>query len=426
MFLKRKSSITALFLALVGTSLIGMEPAKRSADKNDTTSNQALKKQRSDLTDAQKETLLTKIRSKCYAHFSKPMKALFESVVLGDADGVVEALRKIKNTAAIKTNKDGMNPIHLAALHGHTPIVNQLLDFGLDCDTLATGRDSLNSYGPTPLFFAVYSGNLETIRILLARGASIDTTDRSKFTALHRAVQGPCRRNCSGIIKELIDYGADTEARTAGGSTPLFLAAQHTHMKVAIRSLLERGAQVNAANIKGEMPLQTAIDCGSGLEVLKELLRWGARYTPEDFRFILAAFGQFDFLLLAMLGDRDLIQAIKSPFIDQAAVNEALIFAVAQRQPKLVKLLLSNGAQPEEALQMLNIIMNHDTFSPAERATYQTIHGRLMQRMTLVEIILRRASLRDNLISSEQLPQELKERVLAQKIRRILHNKYLS
>lgn len=98
------------------------------------------------------------------------------------------------------------------------------------------------------------------------------------------------------------------------------------------------------------------------------------------------------------------------PETTQADLTEALVFAAAQRHPEIVALLLENGAHPEEALHVLNIIMHHETFSPTQQAIYKTIHSQLMQRMTLVEIILRRASLRDNLISSTKLSQDLRDR----------------
>jgi ankyrin repeat protein len=61
----------------------------------------------------------------------------------------------------------------------------------------------------------------------------------------------------------LISQGADVNATEADGATPLHLAAEREDVDV-VRALLQRGANVNAANRYGVM-LTVAAATGNGL-----------------------------------------------------------------------------------------------------------------------------------------------------------------
>lgn len=66
---------------------------------------------------------------------------------------------------------------------------------------------------------------------------------------------------CMGDIKrvaELLDGGADIEARGSLGRSPLFLAASHNHPSI-VTLLLSRGAKADAEDVEGRTPLQVAV-----------------------------------------------------------------------------------------------------------------------------------------------------------------------
>lgn len=70
------------------------------------------------------------------------------------------------------------------------------------------------------LLAAVKSQRADVIKALLADGADPDGTSRLGESSLHRAVTGD-----PGIVKLLLEAGANPNARDAGGVTPLMLAA---------------------------------------------------------------------------------------------------------------------------------------------------------------------------------------------------------
>ena len=75
-------------------------------------------------------------------------------------------------------------------------------------------------YGRTPLHIAARAGETQhedVIRMLLAHGANVNTSDFDGWTALHFAV----KRNNRAIASILIQAGADVDATTNQGWAPL-------------------------------------------------------------------------------------------------------------------------------------------------------------------------------------------------------------
>ena len=83
---------------------------------------------------------------------------------------------------------------------------------------------------------------------------------------LHFAAQ----ENQSAVVDFLVTAGADMEATTPGGSTPLLIAARKGAV-AALRSLVGRGANVHAGDSRGETALMVAIS-GNQVPALHELL----------------------------------------------------------------------------------------------------------------------------------------------------------
>lgn len=81
-------------------------------------------------------------------------------------------------------------------------------------------------------------------------------------------------------IAELLDRGADLEARLPSGSTALHLAAQAGHMGM-VDLLLDRGADIEGANSAGSTPLHRAAWAGRAQAVMR-LVDRGARVDPTD------------------------------------------------------------------------------------------------------------------------------------------------
>ena len=76
--------------------------------------------------------------------------------------------------------------------------------------------------GRIALHQAAEHGHLETLKLLLVRGAEVDARDRWSWTPLHRAAtQGGWR-----VAEVLLQHGADVNAKTSDRKGPLDLARQ--------------------------------------------------------------------------------------------------------------------------------------------------------------------------------------------------------
>ncbi len=161
----------------------------------------------------------------------------------------------------------GWRPIHNALWQGHQRIVRLLLDRGAKIDMLIAaglGRtgDALrlakeplpaqfkDSIGPSPAFWAVRCGQLETLKALVANDKSLLTAKpkaegRLGKTLLHVAAEA----DRVEVIRWLIDQGAEVDATADGGwffaMTPLAAAAAAGKIRAAT-ALLDAGAGIEA------------------------------------------------------------------------------------------------------------------------------------------------------------------------------------
>jgi len=100
--------------------------------------------------------------------------------------------------------------------------------------------DALNTDGETPLMLAAIRGSLPAVKALVKRGAAIN---RKGWTPLHYACSGPD----NGVAAFLIANGAELNARSDNGTTPLMMAARYGNGDL-VPLLLKAGAEPRAAN----------------------------------------------------------------------------------------------------------------------------------------------------------------------------------
>jgi hypothetical protein len=135
--------------------------------------------------------------------------------------------------------------------------------------------DVRGNYGTNPLHGAAYSGNLEVVRILIeCDPASINARDRTGWTPLSWASRGH-NSNDGSVLRLLLEHGADTNAQSQSGSTPLHVASSNGALGV-VRLLLEHGADVEATNKYGDTALEEAAEERHD-EVVKLLREHGAK-----------------------------------------------------------------------------------------------------------------------------------------------------
>ncbi len=126
----------------------------------------------------------------------------------------------------------------------------------------------------TPLHSAARYKNLEVVQKLIEYDADIHAEEWLRWTPLHWALNN--HKDKDGfIVRLLLEHGANVNALTKGGLTPLHLASQSGVPEV-VRLLLEHGADIEAKQARGKTVLQDAAERGHD-EVAKLLREHGAK-----------------------------------------------------------------------------------------------------------------------------------------------------
>lgn len=150
-----------------------------------------------------------------------------------------------------------------------------MLDLGVEVATPDAARRGR-------LHNAVFNQNPEAVEFLLQNGVNAKESDGSRRTPLHQIcwygqhedeeLNGACER----IIRLLVESGADIEARDTQGYAPIHDAAEGDWPSaIAIRTLLDLGANVDPISNDGDTPLHLAMLRGS-VECVELLLERGA------------------------------------------------------------------------------------------------------------------------------------------------------
>ena len=200
---------------------------------------------------------------------------LFDLIDAGDEDGLSAELDRDPELAG-ERNADGLSPVRYALYNGKRELVEPLLSANppLDVfDAAAVGRTrgleelldgepglaaAWSPDGFTALHLAAFFGQEEAAKILVERGARVDLVARHPsihVTPLHSAAAG----SHPGIVKLLLEHGADPNAAQDGGFTPLHSAA-HNDDRDSAEALMEAGADPSLANDDGKTPADLAGD----------------------------------------------------------------------------------------------------------------------------------------------------------------------
>ncbi len=134
-------------------------------------------------------------------------------------------------------DENGRTPLHWAARGTDDRIIAFLAERGADVN-------ALDGSGIAPLHSLASRGNVEGIRILLEKRALVDIAAPDKKTALHFAALG----RHEDVLKCLAERGATLEVRDDYGRTPLVVAAREMAGLAVVKTLLDLGANVDAAD----------------------------------------------------------------------------------------------------------------------------------------------------------------------------------
>ena len=141
-----------------------------------------------------------------------------------------------------------LSAIHVAAKGGHVQVVEILLSYGADREMLS--QCSLIR----PLHLAVQAGHIVMVRYLLDNGTNIAAPDGNSAQAIHKAAE--C--GSTAILSFLLDRGAAIDSATTNGCQPLHTASQNPERANVIRFLCSQGADIEAKTRLGDTPLYYA------------------------------------------------------------------------------------------------------------------------------------------------------------------------
>jgi ankyrin repeat protein len=150
----------------------------------------------------------------------------------------------------------------LAIIIGQNDEVEKYLEAGVDVNETFEWGDIR---GMTFLNMAAAASNSEATRMLIEAGADVNQKTSDGATALHYAIQGGKTREDKVIIdvvRVFLDVGANVNEQTESeGLTPLMLAADYGKTGV-VKVLMDRGADINAKDRNGRTALMAAQDNG--------------------------------------------------------------------------------------------------------------------------------------------------------------------
>jgi ankyrin repeat domain-containing protein 50 len=236
---------------------------------------------------------------------------------------------KAVNTNA--TDEDGQTPLLWAAQKGHEAAVKLLLERGAELET--KDKD-----GQTPLLWAAQNGDEAVVKLLLERGAELETKDKDGQTPLLWAAQN----GDEAVVKLLLERGAELETKDNDVQTPLLWAAQHGDEAV-VKLLLERGAELETKDRHySQTPLVYA--AGNGHEVVvKLLLEKGAELEAKSNS------GSRPLAYAVSSGHKAVVKLLLEKGAELEAKSNSgsrpLAYAASSGHEAVVKLLLEKGAK---------------------------------------------------------------------------------
>lgn len=153
----------------------------------------------------------------------------------------VVAAEALSDGTQVNQRNSNQNPLlGLAALLGHTAVMETLIAHGAD-------PNACNGVGDTNLIAAVMAGQHAAARLLLDAGADVNMFDQNgTYNPLFLAVNKGDRE----AIRLLLEAGANLEAASSDGETVLFWAARHSQPDM-VDLLLQHGANWRHPNKHG-------------------------------------------------------------------------------------------------------------------------------------------------------------------------------
>ena len=275
------------------------------------------------------------------------------------------------------TQSDGSNVLMLSCGWGHTEIVKLLLSHP-GVDVARTDQD-----GWQAIHWAARNGYPDIVDLLLAQGANVNVQSKNKYSVLAcccscvsvKACNLPDKRQPDylGCARLLIEKRALVDSLDNEQWTPLHVLCMQSSDVDMVECLLTAGADINALTDKGATPLILACE-NEKLEIVKALIKHKAdssvrtgrytalqRETAKDHHHIVhllltcgvdinqkTELGETSLYLASKLGNTSSLKVLLSEGADVNMPRDngftPLLIATVNDKPNCVEALVKSGA----------------------------------------------------------------------------------
>ena len=132
--------------------------------------------------------------------------------------------------------------------------------------------DVLRKYGSSCLHCACYNNQIDVVEYLLEQGMDVNGKFNGNIQPLHESCRGKVD---SGIVKVLLQAGAEINVKTDIGHTPYVFACLNGDIQ-SVKALLEAGCDYTVHNSVG----QTGLECAR-FNKNKEVFLWLSGYLKK-------------------------------------------------------------------------------------------------------------------------------------------------
>lgn len=222
-----------------------------------------------------------------------------------------------------------------AIRHHDDALVEGLLRQGTPAD--------LSAQGTTGLVEATRWGNAAAVRHLLEAGADPDLADARGATPL---ISGA---GSLEMVRLLLNAGADPNLASQLGNTPLITASAYPSATPILELLVQHGAKIDVANVRGITPLRNAIMAGDASAV-RFLIEHG--HPPRS-----RANSTSNLALAAEYGNIEIVRLLLEHGADPNASGgrHSLHSALLSQRIEIAQLLIEHGANFDRRLQPGNV-----------------------------------------------------------------------
>lgn len=228
-------------------------------------------------------------------------------------------------------NNNGLNILSVVCCHNDIEIIKYLFKEN------QVNEQSHQKF--TPLYFAIFKGNLDVVKFLIDHNADVNIKDEEGKTPIYTAVL----KGYIHIVQYLIDHGADLYFDKSDPNLLLHTACTDGYNDI-MDLLINKGMDVNSLDKDGNTLLYKAA-YNNYLDVVKCLIKNNADVTIK--------ITQYTPLHCACFNENvEMIKCLvehakdKTKYVNEGLANKqsSLHIVVEHKNIKLIKYLISNGA----------------------------------------------------------------------------------